>query len=50
MRFASIRMPVRDVAASARFYEALTGVSARWGNENLFTPITPEARARFGLD
>lgn len=33
MRFASTRMPVRDVAASVRFYESLTGTSARWGND-----------------
>jgi uncharacterized glyoxalase superfamily protein PhnB len=26
-------MPVRDVAASARFYEELTGTNARWGND-----------------
>ena len=34
-------MPVSDVAASARFYEALTGASARWGNDEFAEIAVP---------
>ncbi|SEB92986.1 hypothetical protein SAMN04489844_1346 [Nocardioides exalbidus] len=43
MKFASVRLPARDVAQLVPFYESLTGIPAAWANDQFAEIVLPGA-------